>query len=78
MLTLDRKKVLGVGGFAIVFEGTWCETKVAVKRIPLENAASNEPEVKALQMLHHRNVIKLFHVEEDEDFKYLKIKQFSN
>ncbi len=71
MLTLNRKKVLGVGGFAIVFEGrlTWCETKVAVKRIPLENAASNEPEVKALQMLHHRNVIKLFHVEEDEDFK---------
>jgi serine/threonine protein kinase len=72
MLTLDRKKILGEGGFAIVFEGVLDGVKVAVKRIPLEKAASNEPEVKALQMLDHTNVIKLFHVEENQDFKYLK------
>jgi hypothetical protein len=70
MLTLDRKKILGEGGFAMVFEGALDGVKVAVKRIPLEKAACNEPEVKALQMLDHTNVIKLFHVEEDQDFKY--------
>jgi serine/threonine-protein kinase/endoribonuclease IRE1 len=78
MLTLDRKKILGEGGFAIVFEGTWRRVKVAVKRIPLEKAASNEPEVMALKMLDHTNVIKLFHVEEDQDFKYLKNQRVFN
>jgi serine/threonine protein kinase len=68
MLTLDRKKILGEGGFAIVFEGAWDGVKVAVKRIPLEKAVSIEQEVKALQMLDHRNVIKLFHVGKDQDF----------
>jgi serine/threonine-protein kinase/endoribonuclease IRE1 len=72
MLTLDRNKVLGVGGCATVFEGTLDGVKVAVKRIPLEKAASNEQEVNALKMLDHTNVIKLFHVQEDQDFKYLK------
>jgi serine/threonine-protein kinase/endoribonuclease IRE1 len=72
MLTLDRKKILGEGGFAIVFEGAWDGVKVAVKRIPLEKAVSIEQEVKALQMLDHPNVIKLFHMEEDQDFRYFK------
>ncbi|XP_046638443.1 serine/threonine-protein kinase/endoribonuclease IRE2-like isoform X2 [Daphnia pulicaria] len=69
MLTLDRKKILGEGGFATVFEGAYDGVKVAVKRIPLEKAASIEQEEKALKMLHHPNVIKLFHVEEDQDFR---------
>ncbi|EFX66697.1 hypothetical protein DAPPUDRAFT_331836 [Daphnia pulex] len=73
MLTFDRTKILGIGGFATVYEGIWGETKVAVKRISIEKAASNEPEVKALQMLDHRNVIKLFHVEEDLDFKIIAL-----
>jgi serine/threonine protein kinase len=72
MLTFDRQKVLGVGGFGTVYEGVWGGTKVAVKRILIKDAASNEQEEKALKMLHHPNVIKLFHVEEDQDFKYLK------
>ncbi|XP_046636657.1 probable serine/threonine-protein kinase fhkE [Daphnia pulicaria] len=71
MLTLDRKKILGEGGFAIVFEGAWDGVKVAVKRIPLEKAVSIEQEVKALQMLDHPNVIKLFHMEEDQDFRII-------
>jgi serine/threonine protein kinase len=72
MLTFDRQKVLGKGGFATVYEGIWGETKVAVKRFLIGDAAGNEQEEKALKMLDHTNVIKLFHVEEDQDFKYLK------
>jgi hypothetical protein len=70
MLTIDRKKILGVGGFATVFEGSLDGVKVAVKRIPLEKAT--EQEEMALKMLEHTNVIKLFHEQEDQDFKYLK------
>jgi hypothetical protein len=72
MLTFDRQKVLGVGFSGTVFEGVWGKTKVAVKRILIKDAASNEQEEKALKMLHHENVIKLFHVEKDLDFRYLK------
>jgi serine/threonine-protein kinase/endoribonuclease IRE1 len=72
MLTIDRKKVFGKGGFATVYEGVWGKTKVAVKRFLIGDAASNEQEEKALKMLDHTNVIKLFYVEEDADFKYLK------
>ena len=35
------------------------------------DGASNEPEEKALKRLNH-TIVKLFHVEEDQDFKYLK------
>jgi serine/threonine protein kinase len=72
MLTFDRQNVLGVGGFGTVYQGVWGETKVAVKRIVIKDAASNEQEEKALKLLDHPNVIKLFHMEEDQDFKYLK------
>ena len=70
MLTFDRAKVLGKGGFGIVFEGVLGENKVAVKRIPIDHAATNEQEERALKTLDHINVNKLFHVEEDQDFKY--------
>jgi hypothetical protein len=72
MLTFDRQNVLGVGFSGTVYQGVWGETKVAVKRILIKDAATNEQEEKALKMLHHENVIKLFHVQEDLDFKYLK------
>jgi serine/threonine protein kinase len=72
LIEFDRNKVLGIGGFATVYEGTWRETKVAVKRILVGHAATNEQEEKALKMLDHTNVIKLFHMEEDQDFRYLK------
>ena len=70
MLTFDRSKILGTGYFGIVFEGLLGETKVAVKRIPIHHAATNQQEEKALKTLDHINVNKLFHVEEDQDFKY--------
>jgi hypothetical protein len=61
MLSFDRHKVC---------HGVWGEVKVAVKRILLRDAASNEQEEKALKMLDHTNVIKLFHVENNQDLKY--------
>ncbi len=70
MLICDRQRILGEGGFATVFEGTWGGVKVAVKRILKSNAVTTEQEERALKMLDHINVIKLFHVEEDQDFKY--------
>ena len=75
MLTFDRTKVLGEGAFGIVYEGVWAdktkgEIKVAVKRIPINRTASDEREEKAMKMVDHINVNKLFHVEEDQDFKY--------
>ena len=72
MLTFDRTKILGRGTFGSVYEGVWGETKVAVKRIALENAVSSEQEINALTKCNHENIIKLFHVEEDQDFRYLK------
>ncbi len=69
---IHHTKILGVGGFGTVFECTWGGVKVAVKRILKSNAITTEQEEKALKMLDHTNVIKLFHVEEDQDFKYLQ------
>jgi hypothetical protein len=68
-MEFDRKKILGEGGCAIVFHGVWDGKPVAVKRIPTNNVASNEREEDALKMLNHQNIIKLFHVESDVDFR---------
>ena len=67
----DTRKLLGRGGFAFVFEGTWGEIslRVAVKRIPLTHQA-NQRESENLKKLNHPNVIKLFHVERNLDFRY--------
>jgi serine/threonine protein kinase len=43
--------------------------KVAVKRIQIENVENNKGEVEALQKLDHPNVVKLYHVESDSDFR---------
>ncbi len=70
MLTFDRTKVLGKGAFGIVYEGVWDGNTVAVKRIPMYHAATDEQEEKALKILDHINVNKLFYVQNGEDFKY--------
>ena len=66
---LSSNKLIGQGGFGIVFEGLWCEKPVAIKRIPLSDIASSEREEKALQKLDHPNVIKLELVESDPMFR---------
>ncbi|XP_046439799.1 serine/threonine-protein kinase/endoribonuclease IRE1-like [Daphnia pulex] len=68
-LTINREKILGKGKYGIVYEGVWGETKVAIKRIPLDHAASSKGELNMQIAFDHENVVKLFHVEEDEDFK---------
>jgi serine/threonine protein kinase len=65
----DNKEILGQGGYGTVYEDTWNGRKVAVKRIPLTHISSNEREKEALKKLVHPNVVKLFHVDKDENFK---------
>ncbi len=67
----DRSCVLGKGGFAIVFRGTFDGKIVAVKRIQQDMLAKdNQREEEALRRLNHLNIINLLFVEDDEDFKY--------
>ncbi len=47
-LTFDRSKVLGIGGFGIVYEGQWRGIPVAVKRVHINNW-TNEREETALK-----------------------------
>ena len=65
----DRDKVLGQGRYGVVFKGNWRKNLVAVKRIQLIDIANNKQEEEALQRLDHPNVIKLFHVESDTNFR---------
>ncbi|XP_046646147.1 serine/threonine-protein kinase/endoribonuclease ire-1-like isoform X2 [Daphnia pulicaria] len=70
MIKIDKGKILGEGAYGIVFEGTFGEQQVAVKRIQTAYIVSNEKEEAALKKLDHPNVIKLFHICSDEEFRY--------
>jgi len=63
------RKVLGKGGFGEVFEGFYHGTRVAVKRILLTEIDNNGREEDALQKLDHQNVVKLYGVKCDSEFK---------
>ncbi len=67
----DRSNILGRGGFAVVFRGTFDGKPVAVKRLQEDTVAIDvQREETALRRLDHPNVIRLIHVEnDDEDFK---------
>ena len=69
-LQCDKKKVLGEGNQGVVFYGFWGSTAVAVKRIQLFQVKCKEEEEQALRNLKHPNVIKMFHAENDADFRY--------
>ena len=75
-LKLDRSSVLGEGGFGVVCEGSWVnqngvEIKVAVKRLELlKLKKSDRHEEENLKKLNHANVVKLFDVQDDRDFRY--------
>lgn len=73
-IKLDNQLRLGRGDFGSVFSGTFRGRKVAIRRIELIDASDNE--VEALKQLDHPNIIKLFHVECNDDFKY-DIKKFN-
>jgi serine/threonine protein kinase len=67
-IKFDRNAVLGRGYYGIVFKGEWNNKIVAVKRIELAKC-ENKKEEEALQKLDHPNVVKLYHVEKDDDFR---------
>ena len=64
----NRHTPLGRGGFSHVFAGTYKGKDVAVKRILLLNAGDDN-EVKVMQQLDHPNIVKLLHVENNDDFR---------
>lgn len=66
----DRQTILGQGAYGPVFAGEWNNVTVAVKRIQLHDLLSDREE-STMKDLNHRNVVKLYAVEEDENFKYL-------
>ena len=70
-MTFERSRILGRGTFACVFFGTLNEIPVAVKRIQLHDLEESfkKWEETAMKQLNHENVVKLLHVEENEDFK---------
>ena len=69
-ITFDRKKLLGQGGFAAVYEGTYESDRVAVKRIPVYFLNTTLERGIGLQpTLNHENVLKILAIEEDEDFR---------
>ena len=70
-IQLDRKNVLGQGN-SIVFRGTYMGHEVAVKRIMLDPSSSSieDREVASQIKLHHKNVLKIFAVTQNADFRY--------
>ena len=70
-MTVNKKKILGKGGNAVVFSGAFGGVEVAIKRIQLHDLdeAIHSREEDAMKQLYHPNVIKLLHVEINEDFK---------
>lgn len=70
-IQLDRKsKPLGQGGQGTVWRGTFDGIAVAVKRFLLDNdEISQRREVDSLKTLDHPNIVRLYHTEEDDDFR---------
>jgi serine/threonine-protein kinase/endoribonuclease IRE1 len=64
----NKNTPLGSGGYSHVFAGTYKDQVVAVKRILLLNA-TDDNEVKVMQQLDHPNIVKLLHVEKNDDFR---------
>ena len=67
-IQFDDKVRLGEGAYGSVFPGTFQGNKVAVKRVLLIDA-TNENEENIMQQLDHPNVVKLFHIDRDDNFK---------
>jgi serine/threonine protein kinase len=68
-LHFNYENKLGEGYFGVVFKGIFNKKPAAIKRIQLIHAASNKQEEEALKRLDHPNVIKLFQIRSDANFR---------
>jgi serine/threonine protein kinase len=68
----NKKDVLGMGSYGIVFSGFHRDRKVAVKRIEVHRLNPEDREVKMQMKLEHENVLKMLTVEKDDDFRYIR------
>ena len=66
-LKIERREILGRGGFSAVFKGHFNGKHVAVKRMLLEGIDERAEEF--LTKSSHPNILKLFHTEEDDFFR---------
>lgn len=80
----DPSVMLGRGRFGIVYSGSYSEneaggqvTAAAVKRVPSMNIQRGQREEIYLRHLSHPNIVKLYDVLDDENFRY-KIICFHN
>lgn len=64
----QKRKQLGAGFYGIVYQASYRQKNVAVKRIQLVDLV-NRPERNTTEKLDHINVLKLFSVQEDDDFR---------
>jgi hypothetical protein len=68
-MKFDRTSILGSGGYGVGTGSEWNNKIVAVKRIEKTNCENNNKGEDALQKLHLPNVVKLYHVDSDIDFR---------
>lgn len=69
-LEVCKTDILGKGAYGYVFKGWLSGVQVAVKRIQLPDLPESCRESRALDRLYHPNVIKLLHIEDDDNFRY--------
>jgi hypothetical protein len=70
MFEINRENILSMGGNAMVFEGVWDGNPVAIKRMELFKTKYDQRMVEALKELNHPNIVKLFHDQSDENFRF--------
>ena len=67
----NRKIILGKRGTnKTVYKGVWNEKTVAIKRMLLFDTIYDQRMVNALKKLDHPNIVKLFHDQSDENFRF--------
>lgn len=67
-IIIERSKLLGKGAFATVFAGKYEGSDVAVKRVE-HHLHVDDREVYVQIQLQHDNVVRIFAVEDDDDFR---------
>ena len=61
-------QLIGRGRFGIIYDGTLDDQPVVVKKVRLTDVQVEKERI-SMQQLQHVNVIKLLHVEDDDEFR---------